>query len=108
MTDQTIAKLLYAAYPDADLLPIDPVKDCCDLATLLTKVTQEDIGDSLFWFMVVEMVEGGESTLAGAIRVMARAREDVQAVLNALYAAQNSQTQHLYEARSTEYNGCQE
>ena len=108
MSDQTIAKLLYAAYPDADLLPINPAKDCRDLDTLLAKVTEEDIGDSLFRFMVIEMVEGGQGTLAGAIRVMARAREDVQAVLQALYAAQNSQTQHLYEARSTEYNGCQE
>ena len=108
MTDINLAKLLYAAYPHADLLPIDPAKDCRDLGTLLAKVTGEDIGDSLFRFMVVEMVEGGQGTLAGAIRVMARAREDVQAVLQALYAAQNPQTQHLYEARATEYNGCQE
>lgn len=110
MTDKqiNIAKLLYAAYPHADLLPIDPAKDCCDLDTLLTKVTGEDIGDSLFRFMVVEMVEGGQSSLSGAIRVIDRAREDVQAVLEALYAAQNPQTQHLYEVCATEYNGCQE
>lgn len=108
MTDQNIAKLLYAAYPHADLLPIVPDKDCRDLDTLLAKVTEDDIGDTLFRFMVVEMVEGGDSTLAGAIRVIARAREDVQAVLEALYAAQNPQPQHLYEVCATEYNGCQE
>jgi len=110
MTDKSIniAKLLYAAYPHADLLPIDPVNDCCDLDTLWAKVTEYDVGDSLFRFMVVEIVEGGESTLAGAVRVMARARDDVQAVLQALLAAQNPTLQHLYEVRATEYNGLQE
>lgn len=110
MTDTHInlARLLYAAYPHADLLPIDLVKDCRDLDALLAKVTEEDIGDSLFRFMVVEMIEGGEGTLSGAIRVIARARDDVQAVLEALHAAQNLQPQHLYEVCATEYNGCQE
>ena len=108
MTDQNLSKLLYAAYPHADLLPIDPDQDCRNLDTLLAKVTEEDIGDSLFRFMVVEMVEGGQSSLAGAIRVITRARDDVQAVLEALHAAQNPQPQHLYEVCATEYNGCQE
>ncbi|NLE27030.1 MAG: hypothetical protein GX625_17150 [Clostridiaceae bacterium] len=110
MTDNkiNIAKLLYAAYPHADLLPIDPVKDCRDLNSLLAKVTEEDMGDSLFRFMVVEIVEGGESSLSGAIRVIARARDDAQAVLEALYMAENPKTQHLYEVQATEYNGCQE
>lgn len=103
-----IAKLLYEAYPHSDLLPIDPGWDCCDLGALLERVTTHDIGDGLFRFMVVEIVEGGESTLTGAIRVMARARDDVQAVLDALRTAQNPRQQHLYEVRATEYNKRQE
>jgi len=82
-----IARIIYDAYPHADLLPIDPEQDCRNLQTLLSKVNSENIGDGLFKFMVVEIVEGGESTLDGAIRVMERAREDVEAVLQALQAA---------------------
>ena len=82
-----IARIIYDAYPHADLLPIDPEHDCRNLQTLLSKVNSENIGDGLFKFMVVEIVEGGESTLDGAIRVMERAREDVEAVLQALRAA---------------------
>ena len=89
MTDKknNIAQLLYAAYPSADLLPIDPDRNCRDLPTLLAKVIGENVGDGLFTFMVIEIVEGGESTLAGAIRVMERARRDVGAVLESLRAA---------------------
>jgi hypothetical protein len=82
-----IARTIYDAYPHADLLPIDPEQDCRSLQTLLVKVTRENIGDSLFRFMVVEIVEGGESTLDGAIRVLEQAREDVQVVLQALREA---------------------
>jgi len=82
-----IARVIYDAYPHADLLPIDPEQDCRNLQTLLAKVTGENIGDGLFKFIVVEIVEGGESTLDGAIRVMERAGEDVEAVLQALQAA---------------------
>jgi hypothetical protein len=88
-----IARVIYDAYPHADLLPIDPEQDCRDLQTLLAKVTGENIGDGLFRFIVVEIVEGGESTLDGAIRVMERAREDVEAVLQALHAAVNQSEQ---------------
>ena len=84
-----IARIIYDAYPHADLLPIDPEQDCRNLQTLLSKVTGENIGDGLFKFMVVEIVEGGESTLDGAIRVMERAREDIEAVLRALQAVVN-------------------
>ena len=89
MTDKkiNIAQILYAAYPSADLLPIDPDRDCRDLPTLLAKVTGENIGDGLFTFMVIEIVEGGESTVSGAVRVIARAQEDVEAVLKALQTA---------------------
>jgi hypothetical protein len=82
-----IARTIYDAYPHADLLPIDPEQDCRSLQTLLVKVTRENIGDSLFRFMVVEIVEGGESTLDGAIRVLEQARADVQVVLQALREA---------------------
>jgi hypothetical protein len=82
-----IARIVYDAYPHADLLPIDPEQDCCTLQTLLAKVTGENIGDSLFRFMIVEIVEGGESTLDGAIRVLEQAGADVQAVLQVLREA---------------------
>lgn len=79
-----IARIVYDAYPHADLLPIDPEQDCRTLQSLLARVTGENIGDGLFTFMVVEIVEGGDSTLAGAIRVLDRAKTDVEAVLQAL------------------------
>ena len=79
-----IARVIYDAYPHADLLPINPEQDCRNLQTLLAKVTNENIGDSLFKFIVIEIVEGGESKITGAIQVMERAREDVEVVLLAL------------------------
>jgi hypothetical protein len=92
-----IARIIYDAYPHSDLLPIDPEQDCCNLQTLLAKVTNESIGDSLFKFIVVEIVEGGESTVDGAIRVMERAREDVETVLQALCAASVNQKNKFKE-----------
>ncbi len=82
-----IAKIIYDAYPHADLLPIDPEQDCRSLQDLLARATSENIGDSLFRFMVVEIVEGGENTLDGAIQVLERARADVEVVLQALQTA---------------------
>ena len=79
-----IARIIYNAYPHADLLPIDPEKDCASLQSLLAKVIGENIGDGLFRFIVVEIVEGGEGTVDGAVRVMERTKEDVEAVLQAL------------------------
>ena len=79
-----IARVVYDAYPHADLLPIEPEQDCRTLQALLARVTGENIGDSLFTFMVVEIVEGGESTLAGAIQVLEQAKADAEAVLQAL------------------------
>ena len=85
-----IARMVYDAYPHADLLPIEPDRDCRSLRNLLTRVTHENIGDGLFTFMVVEMVEGGEGTLAGAIRVLEQARADVDSVLQALQDAKST------------------
>ena len=82
-----IARIIYDAYPSADLLPIDPDQDCRSLRALLSKVTGENIGDSLFKFMVVEIIEGGDSTLDGAIQVLERAKADIEAVLQALRVA---------------------
>jgi hypothetical protein len=86
-----IARIIYDAYPHADLLPIDAEQDCRSLQSLLAKVTGENIGDGLFTFMVVEIIEGGEGTLNGAIRVLEQAKEDVEAVLQALQEAQEDQ-----------------
>ena len=88
-----IARIVYDAYPHADLLPIDPQKDCDSLPSLLAKVNTEDIGDSLFRFLIVEIVEGGDSTLDGAIRVLEQAKGDVDAVLQALRSAKHQYTQ---------------
>ena len=76
-----LARVVYNAYPHSDLLPIDPEQDCSSLQSLLTKVSTENIGDSLFRFLIVEIAEGGESTLAGAIKVLEQAREDVDTVI---------------------------
>ena len=84
-----IARAVYDAYPHSDLLPIDPEQDCGSLQTLLAKVTADNIGDGLFRFLVVEIVEGGQSTLDGAIRVLERAKTDVDAVLQALRIARS-------------------
>ncbi len=86
-----IARIIYDAYPHADLLGIDPDQDCRNLQTLLAKVTGENIGDGLFKFMVVEIIEGGEGTLDGATRVIEQAREDVEAILQALRTASVNQ-----------------
>jgi hypothetical protein len=83
-----IARIIYDAYPHADLLPIDAEQDCRSLQSLLAKVTSENIGDGLFTFMVVEIIEGGESTLIGAILVLEQAKADVEAVLQALQEKQ--------------------
>jgi len=86
-----IARIVYDAYPHADLLPIDAERDCHSLQSLLAKVTAGNIGDGLFTFMVVEIIEGGESTLNGAIRVLEQAKADVEAVLQALQEVQTVQ-----------------
>jgi hypothetical protein len=87
-----IARILYDAYPDSDLLALDPDPDCRNLQVLLEKVRSSSIGDTLFQFLVFEIVEGGEGTLEGAIRVLKRARKDVDAVLQALF---RTRAEHL-------------
>ena len=86
-----IARIVYDAYPHSDLLPIDAERDCHSLQDLLARVTGENIGDSLFSFMVVEIIEGGEGTLNGAIRVLEQAKKDVDSVLQALRDAHANQ-----------------
>ena len=95
-----IAKIVYDAYPHSDLLPIDAEQNCRTLQTLLSKVTGETIGDSLFKFMVVEIIEGGDSTLDGAIQVLERARADVEVVLQSLRDAGADHTRDNCEFES--------
>ena len=83
-----LARIVYEAYPHSDLLPIDPENDCRSLRTLMHRAWDDDIGDSLFRFLVIEIVEGGEGKLSGAIRVVKQARDDVDAVLQALVDAE--------------------
>jgi hypothetical protein len=95
-----LARIIYEAYPDSDLLPIDPQRDCRSLDDLLERVTTQDIGDTLFKFIVLEIVEGGEGTLEGAIRVLKRARKDADAVLHALFRARNGRTEENRKHRN--------
>ena len=88
-----IARILYDAYPASDLLPLDPDRDCHDLQVLLEKVRSSSIGDTLFQFLVFEIIEGGEGTLDGAVRVIKRARGDVDAVLQALIRVKSGRTE---------------
>jgi hypothetical protein len=88
-----VARIVYDAYPDSDLLPLDPDQDCRDLQSLLEKVRSSGIGDTLFQFLVLEIVEGGEGKIDGAIRVIERARDDVDAVLQALIRAQDGRAE---------------
>jgi hypothetical protein len=90
-----LARILYDAYPDSDLLPVDPDRDCRNLQVLLEKVRSTGVGDTLFQFLVTEIVEGGEGTLEGAIRVVKRARKDVDAVLRVLVCAR---AEHIEES----------
>ena len=90
-----IARILYDAYPESDLLPLNPDRDCRSLEALRAKVRSEGFGDPLFQFLVTEIVEGGEGTLEGAIRVVKRARRDVDAVLQALVRARE---EHVEES----------
>ena len=92
-----IARIIYDAYPHSDLLAIRPEQDCRNLQTLFAKVTTENIGDSLFKFIVIEIVEGGESTVDGAVRVIQRAKEEVEAVLQAL--VNESEVSHAYSTK---------
>jgi len=88
-----IARIVYDAYPDSDLLPLDPDRDCRNLQSLLEKVRSSSIGDTLFQFLVLEIVEGGQGKIDGAIRVIERARDDVNAVLQALVRAQDGRAE---------------
>jgi len=92
---QNIARILYDAYPESDLLPLDPDQDCRSLQVLYEKVRSTDVGDTLFQFLVLEIVEGGEGMLEGAIRVVKRARKDMDAVFRALLCAR---AEHLEES----------
>ena len=95
-----IARVMYDAYPDSDLLPFDPEQDCRDLEALLEKVRSSSIGDTLFQFLVLEIVEGGEGKIDGAIRVIERARNDVDAVLQALIRAQDGRAEEQWGRRN--------
>ena len=95
-----IARILYDAYPGSDLLPLDPDRDCRDLKTLLEKARRSNMGDTLFQFLVFEIVEGGDGTLDGATRAIERARDDVDAVLQALILTKGGRTAEHCRHRS--------
>ena len=93
-----VARILYDAYPDSDLLPLNADRDCRDLESLCAKVRSDGFGDPLFRFLVLEIVEGGEGTLEGAIRVVKRARKDMDAVLQAFLCARAEHSEESSKA----------
>jgi hypothetical protein len=100
-----LARIIYDSYPSSDLLPIEPQRDCRDLQSLLEKIRTSNIGDTLFQFLVLEVAEGGEGSLDGAIRVIGRARNDVDAVLQAFVRARSARA-HLRIWRCPDCKRC--
>ena len=45
-----LARIVYDAYPDSDLLPLDPDTDCHDLRMLMHSVWGDGIGDGCSGF----------------------------------------------------------
>lgn len=78
MAEQSLRKILLTAYPQIDILPIDPD----DLRQVDEAVRNEETGDALFNFLWRELGEAGRSD--EAIRVLDQALEDLQAVRDAI------------------------
>jgi hypothetical protein len=49
-----LARLIYEAYNDSDLLSVDPDQDCGSIQKLIDKM-ESDLGDGLFYFLVSEV-----------------------------------------------------
>lgn len=79
---ENLAQIIYDNYPNTDLLPIDREEDCSSLQALFLKVTEEDVGDTLFKFIVIEAFEAG--TDEEAIRLLNRGIDDLRAVIRAI------------------------
>jgi hypothetical protein len=92
-----LAKVIYDAYPDSDLLPcIDPEKDLVSLEALYNAVRRygDKLGDSMFRFIVIEAWEGSEQTvgsrpIANVIDALDCGSEDLRDVLVALEEARD-------------------
>lgn len=56
-TREVPAKLVYDAYPDSDLLPISPprARETLDAYRRRLKAAGEDVGDTLFLFVMLEL-----------------------------------------------------
>jgi len=82
-----LARALYDAMPDNDLLPIDRDKDCASIDTLDKALV--DAGDPLFKFAVREIIEGaatgdGQLDLDRASELLERAIDDLQRLRDAV------------------------
>ena len=106
---KNLAQIIYGAYPEADLLPIDPVKDLETLAALHRagrRPGQVGYGDGLFSFIVAEATEaeaqavdteGGRvwqrrQTLGRLAGMLDRAIADLDAVRRDLEAEAEAET----------------
>ena len=93
------AQVIYQSYPGADSINISRVAGCGDIESLYEKCRQHESGDPLFDFLVIEYVEGGEVVFDNngepdtkidpdqGIHALERARDDLQAVIDALSEA---------------------
>ena len=86
MPEQNLARLIFDAWPDNDLLANGITDaDLESLEALYSRVRQPDYdGDALFRFVVVEAWEGGEGNPDMILRVLERARNEIESVLDAL------------------------
>lgn len=83
------ARLIYDAYPGSDLLPLNPEQDLASLEHLYQLCLDDQFGDTLFRFIVIEIYEAamahGELDLELAVGVMETAKEQIQAISDALF-----------------------
>lgn len=76
------AKLVYDAYPDSDLLAIEPPLPDEGCASYVQRIGR-DFGDSLFYFILAELSEDHLDGIDGAER-LSRALDDLDSVRAAL------------------------
>lgn len=82
---KNLAKVIYNAYPDSDLLPIDSTKHLKSLDVLRDHVNTYDIGDNLFKFIVNEIHETlDHDGMVSVLAALHRASNDLSLVIEAV------------------------
>lgn len=83
---KTVAETLYDAYPNSDLLPIDPPRPGETIGDFAVRA--EHAGDTLFLFLCREACDGDEVDAAEYLNRLERAIGDIEAVRDAFQAAE--------------------